>query len=193
LNFAQTPLQGVLLVRSERSEDLRGHFIRLWCRQEFRAQGLDVEMVQASHSHNSAAGTLRGMHFQWPPSREAKLVRCQRGRIHDVIIDLRPHSATFTRHFAVTLDAHAGEAMYIPPGFAHGFQTLDDDCDVLYMMSDYYRPDLQAGVRWNDAAFGIAWPRMDVTILPRDAAFADFDERDFAAEYARRDALREPA
>ena len=181
-----TPIRGAFLVEIEHRDDPRGFFARLWCREEFSAQGIPIDMVQASVSHNAVAGTVRGMHFQLPPSREGKLVRCERGRIHDVIIDLRPDAPTFTRHHAVTLDADSRNALYVPPGVAHGFQTLRDDCDVYYMMSDYYSPALQAGVRWNDAAFGIAWPIAKVTIHPRDAAYPDFDPGAFAAEYARR-------
>lgn len=186
MNFVPTPLPGAFVIEIDRKEDTRGYFARLWCREEFAAHGIAIDMVQASVSHTAAAGTVRGMHFQLPPSREGKLVRCERGRIHDVIVDLRPDSPAFANHLAVALDADRRNALYIPPGVAHGFQTLTADCDVLYMMSDYYNPGLQAGVRWNDPAFGIAWPIAKVTILPRDAAYPDFDPAAFAAEYARR-------
>lgn len=184
--FVKTPLEGAIVIQIERNEDARGFFSRLWCREEFKAHGLEIEIAQVSMSHNRAAGTVRGMHFQWPPSREAKLVRCQRGRIHDVIVDLRPKAATYTEHFSVALDADRHNALYIPQGIAHGFQTLVDDSDVVYMMSDYYDAALQAGVRWNDPAFSIAWPIKDATILPRDAGYPDFDARVFAADFARR-------
>jgi len=181
-----TPLAGAFLIEIDRKEDTRGFFARLWCREEFAAHGIAIDMVQASLSHNTAAGTVRGMHFQWPPSHEAKLVRCERGSVHDVIIDLRPESKTFMRHYSVTLETDYHNALFIPPGMAHGFQTRVANSDVVYMMSDYYQSELQAGVRWNDAAFGIAWPIAEVTILPRDAAYPDFDSAAFAAEYARR-------
>lgn len=186
MKFVRTPLPGAFEIEIERREDPRGYFARLWCREEFAAHGIAVDMVQASVSHNAAAGTVRGMHLQLPPSREGKLVSCERGRIYDVIIDLRPGAPTFARHHAVTLDAGRRNALYVPPGMAHGFQTLADGCDVLYMMSDFYRPELQAGVRWNDPAFGIAWPIAEATVLPRDAAYPSFDPTAFAAEYARR-------
>lgn len=186
MKFAPMPIPGAFEIEFEPKGDARGSFGRLWCRDEFAAHGIAIDMVQASVSHNAAAGTVRGMHFQLPPSREGKLVRCERGRLYDVIIDLRPNEPTFGRHHAVTLDAERRNAIYVPPGVAHGFQTLADDCDVFYMMSDFYRPELQSGVRWNDAAFGIAWPLAAATVLARDAAYPDFDAAAFAAEYARR-------
>lgn len=179
MRFVATPLAGVWVVEAEPAADVRGHFARLWCRDEFAAHGIDMEVVQASISHNAAAGTLRGMHFQRPPSREAKLVRCERGRVHDVIIDLRPRSPTFGAHFALELDALRHNALYVPPGFAHGFQTLLPECDVAYMMSDVFRPDLADGVRHDDPAFGIAWPLPVSCILGRDREYADFDRAAF--------------
>ena len=186
MRFVPTPLAGAYVIEIDRMEDERGFFARLWCREEFTAHGIEIEIVQASVSHNARAGTVRGMHLQLPPSREAKLVRCERGRIHDVIVDLRPAAPTFTKHFAVTLDAERRNALYIPPGMAHGFQTLAAYTDVSYMMSDYYRPELQAGVRWNDPAFRISWPITAVTIMQRDATYPDFDPAAFAAQYAQR-------
>lgn len=186
MKFVPTPIAGAFLIEIDRKEDTRGFFARLWCREEFAAHGITIDMVQASVSHNAVAGTLRGMHFQLPPSREAKLVRCERGSVHDVIIDMRPESTTFMRHYAVTLGADRRNALFIPPGVAHGFQTLVADSDVVYMMSDYYRAELQTGVRWNDAAFGIVWPITEVTILPRDAHYPDFEPAAFAREYVRR-------
>jgi dTDP-4-dehydrorhamnose 3,5-epimerase len=132
-------------------------------------------MVQASVSYNRTAGTLRGMHYSLPPSKEGKLVRCQRGAVHDVVIDLRPDSVTFKQHFALQLDAHSHLALYIPPGLAHGFQTLVDDTEVIYMMTDYYRPELAAGVHHADPAFGIRWPRPVACIAERDRTYAPFD------------------
>lgn len=186
MKFVPTPLAGAFEIEIDRMEDMRGFFARLWCHEEFAAHGIAINIIQASLSYNAAAGTVRGLHFQLPPSREAKLVRCERGRIYDVIVDLRPNAPTYMRHFALTLDADRRNALYIPPGMAHGFQTLAAGSEVLYMMSDFYDAALQYGVRWNDAAFGIAWPISDITILPRDAAYPDFDPAAFAAEYARR-------
>jgi dTDP-4-dehydrorhamnose 3,5-epimerase len=173
--FSQLPIAGAYAISFEPHVDERGYFGRLWCRDEFAAQGICVDMVQASVSHNDVAGTLRGMHFTWPPSREGKLVRCGRGRILDVILDLRPDSPTFLRHVAVELDAGEHNAVYIPAGAAHGFQTLVDDTDVVYMMTEVYRPELADGVRYDDAAFGIRWPLPVTRIAERDAAYQDFD------------------
>jgi dTDP-4-dehydrorhamnose 3,5-epimerase len=174
LNFTATPIPGAWFVELDRKADERGYFARSWCRDEFAARGLPDVMVQASISHNTARGTLRGMHFQRAPSREAKLVRCQAGRVVDVIVDLRPESPAFCRHHAVELSAASGAALFIPPGVAHGFQTLEPDCDVYYMMSDVYQPELAGGVRHDDPAFGIRWPLPVAVIAPRDAAFPDF-------------------
>jgi dTDP-4-dehydrorhamnose 3,5-epimerase len=186
MRFVATPMPGAFEIEIEPREDARGYFARLWCRAEFAAHGIEGDMVQESVSRTAVAGTVRGMHLQLPPSREGKLVRCERGRVHDVIIDLRPDSPGFARHHAVTLDAARRNALYVPPGCAHGFQTLTDGCDVHYMMTDFYRPELQTGVRWDDPAFGIAWPIAEATVLPRDAGYPDFDPAAFAAEYARR-------
>lgn len=172
--FAPTPLAGALIVEPERKVDERGFFARTWCRQEFAQHGIDVEVVQASVSHNRRAGTLRGMHFTWPPSREGKLVRCERGAVYDVIVDLRPDSSTFLQHFGAELNQDNGRALYIPPGFAHGFQTLTDDTDVVYMMTDFYRPELADGVRFDDPAFAIRWPRSVTVIVERDRTYPDF-------------------
>jgi len=182
LKFTPTGLAGAFLVEIEPVSDARGFFARLWCSDAFAQQGMDPQMVQASISHNAAAGTLRGLHFQWPPSREAKLVRCERGRIHDVIVDLRPDSPTFGEHHAFELDGRRHNALFVPAGFAHGFQTLEADTDIVYMMSDFYRPDLQDGLRPDDPAFGIRWPLPVSAIAPRDRAYPDFDP----ARHARR-------
>lgn len=188
--FVPTALAGALIVEPERMADERGFFARTWCREEFARQGIDVEIVQASVSHNRRAGTLRGMHFAWPPSREAKLVRCERGAIFDAIVDLRPDSPTFTRHVAVELDQDNRRALYIPPGLAHGFQTLVDDTEVLYMMTDFYRPELADGVRFDDPAFDIRWPRPVTVIVERDRTYPDFSRDAHERRYRERvDAL----
>jgi dTDP-4-dehydrorhamnose 3,5-epimerase len=179
----ETPLRGAFVVDIEANRDLRGFFARTWCSQEFAAHGLQAEMVQTSISRNERRGTIRGMHTQLPPSREAKLVRCTRGAIHDVIIDMDPQSPSYLRHFGVELSADAYNALYIPPLMLHGFQTLQDECEVLYQMSDFHAPQLGYGVRWDDPAFAIAWPIRDsITILPRDAEYADFDEARYLRE-----------
>lgn len=173
--FESTPIPGALVVSPERREDERGYFARAWCRDEFAARGVVVDMVQASVSYNRRAGTLRGMHFARPPAREGKLVRCERGAVHDVIVDLRPESEAFMSHFALVLDEAQGRSIYIPPGVAHGFLTLVDHSQIVYMMTESYRPELADGVRFDDAAFGIHWPREITTIASRDRAYADFD------------------
>lgn len=168
-------LPGTFIVEPEIHADSRGSFARTWCADEFRSQGLSARVVQASLSRNSRKGTLRGMHFQWPPSREGKLVRCERGAVHDVVIDLRPDSDAFLRHLAVRLDADAENALYIAPGLAHGFQTLQDDTRVTYLMTDHFQPERSAGVRYDDPAFGIDWPLAVSVISDRDRDYPNFD------------------
>jgi dTDP-4-dehydrorhamnose 3,5-epimerase len=169
-------LDGVRLVEIEPIRDERGFFARAWCRDEFAQAGIDFDVAQASVSFNALAGTVRGLHFAWPPAREAKLVRCTRGRVHDVLVDLRPHSPQFLQHLSVVLDAGQHNALHVPPGVAHGFQSLVDDTEVLYLMSEAYRPELASGARFDDPRFGVAWP-LDVTcISAADRQRAAFDE-----------------
>jgi dTDP-4-dehydrorhamnose 3,5-epimerase len=175
LIFRPTSIADAHVVLLDPHADERGFFARTWCRDEFHRAGIDAEMVQTSISHNRLAGTLRGLHFTWPPSREGKLVRCERGRVFDVILDLRPVSPSFLTHFSMELDDDQGTALYVPPGVAHGFQTLVDKCDVLYMMTDFYRPELAVGVRYDDPQFGITWPRTVSTIAERDRTYPLFD------------------
>lgn len=172
--FTPTPLPGALLIEPESREDHRGSFTRIFCVEEFAAHGLETRLVQSSLSYNHRRGTLRGMHFQAAPREEVKVVRCVRGAIHDVIIDLRPDSPTYMKHFAAVLSAENRRALYIPKGFAHGFQTLEDGSEVLYQMSEFYSPEHARGVRWNDPAFGIDWPIADPIILDRDASYPDY-------------------
>jgi dTDP-4-dehydrorhamnose 3,5-epimerase len=176
----------VRLVTAEPVADERGHFARLWCRASFAAAGLAIDIEQASLSFNHRAGTLRGMHFTWAPSREGKLVRCARGRVHDVVLDLRPDSSVFGQHLAVVLDADQGHALYIPPGVAHGYQTLVDATELHYMMSESYQPDLADGVRHDDPAFGIAWPLPVSCIAARDRDYPAFDAEAHRARCAAR-------
>ena len=180
-------LPGAALVKLERLQDARGFFARSVCVRELRAQGLAGEFVQSSISWNPRRGTVRGLHFQWPPSQEAKLVRCVRGAIYDVLLDLRPGLPTYLSHLGLNLDQDNRDAVYIPPGVAHGFQTLADDSEVLYQMTDFHAPHLATGVRWNDPAFAIAWPEPRASVIaPRDAGYPDFSEPAFAAELGRR-------
>lgn len=174
--FTETPLAGAFVVDVEPWVDERGSFARTWCASDFARHGLTDRCVQSSLSRNTRAGTVRGMHVQLPPSREAKLIRCVRGTIHDVIVDLRPESGSFLQHFAIRLTAQSQQALYIPPMMAHGFQTLEEHTEVFYQMSDFYAPELSFGFRWNDPMFAIAWPLQDdLTILPRDAGYPDFN------------------
>ncbi|HEY6779383.1 MAG TPA: dTDP-4-dehydrorhamnose 3,5-epimerase, partial [Thermoleophilaceae bacterium] len=157
-------------------EDSRGFFARTFDRREWQAHGLDPAVVQCNLSYNARAGTLRGMHFQAAPHGEPKLVRCTRGAIYDVVVDLRPDSPTLGRWFGIELTAANGRALYVPVDFAHGFQTLADETEVLYMMGHEYVPEASRGVRWNDPAFGIDWPEPPSgtrTISARDAGYPD--------------------
>ncbi len=191
--FESLPLQGAWLVRPQKAVDERGFFARIICVKEFAAHGLQGSFVQSSISHNSRRGTVRGMHFQWPPSAEAKLVRCTRGGIRDMLIDLRPGSPTFLQHVAVTLDDASDAAVYIPAGFGHGFQTITDNALVQYHMTDDFRPDLASGFRWNDPAFGITLPLPVAVISPRDAAYPPFEQESYVARFNGTAAQAAPA
>lgn len=172
--FTETPLAGAFVIVAEPLEDARGSFARTWCRREFEARGLETRIAQCSMSVNKKKGTLRGLHFQAPPFAETKIVRCTRGSIYDVIVDLRPHAPSYTRHFAIVLTPGNGKMMYVPAGFAHGFQTLADDTEVWYQISEYYSSAHSRGVRWDDPVFGIRWPHDDRTIADRDRNYPDF-------------------
>jgi len=188
MRFEPLAIDGAALVRIERHPDQRGFFARTFCVEEFAAAGLPTPVLQASVSFNEHAGTVRGMHFQWPPSREGKLVRCIRGRLYDVLLDLRPRSPSYLQHAAVTLDEDNRDAVFIPPGIAHGFQTMLSRTEVLYQMTDRHEPTLAAGVRWNDPAFSIRWPMPQSVISERDARYPDFDREGFERELERRSA-----
>ena len=162
------------MIEPEMHEDHRGFFARTFCRREFEANGLNPDVVQCNISFNRRKGSLRGMHFQASPYSEAKLVRCTAGSIYDVIIDLRPSSSSFKKHIGVELSARNRKMLYIPEGFAHGFQTLEDDTEVFYQMSQFYSAEHSRGVRWDDPAFGISWPPGDRIIIERDRTYPDF-------------------
>ena len=168
--FHATGLDGAYLVEPERLSDERGFFARTWCAEEFARRGLDAGWSQCSTSFNRRRGTLRGLHYQAPPHAEAKLVRCTRGRVFDAIVDLRPASPTRNRWFAAELSADNGLAMYAPKGFAHGFQTLEDDSELFYQISAPFRPEAVRGLRWDDPAIDVKWPLPDPTISERDRA-----------------------
>jgi dTDP-4-dehydrorhamnose 3,5-epimerase len=185
--FRPLDIPGAVLVTIERKADPRGFFARSFCAEEFREHGLPAAFVQCSISYNERRATLRGMHFQWPPSREGKLVRCVRGRLFDVLIDLRPGSPTYLQHRTLVLDQDERNAVFIPHGIAHGFQTLADGTEAFYQMTDFFAPELNGGVRWNDPVFGIAWPLAAPVLSGRDAGCADFDRAAFEAELARRE------
>ncbi|MCT7987730.1 dTDP-4-dehydrorhamnose 3,5-epimerase [Laspinema olomoucense] len=173
--FKETNLEGAWIIEPERLTDNRGFFARTWCQREFEDRGLNSALVQCNISFNSQSGTLRGMHYQIPPYGETKLVRCTQGAIYDVIIDLRPQSPTFTQWVGVELTAESHRMLYIPPGFAHGFQTLVDQTEVFYQMSEFYHPESARGVRWNDPALGIKWPTANPLIISdKDSSYADF-------------------
>ena len=176
--FEETKLAGAFVIEQELFADERGFFARSWSVREFDARGLDARLAECNISFNHRKGTLRGMHFQNEPHAQAKLVRCTSGAIYDVIIDLRPASDTFRQWIGVELTAANRRMLYVPAGFAHGFQTLADDTEVFYQMSDVFAPECAGGVRWDDPAFGIAWPDNggeERIIIARDRAYPDFD------------------
>jgi dTDP-4-dehydrorhamnose 3,5-epimerase len=172
--FTETPLAGAFLIDLEPVTDERGFFARSFCRREFTAHGLNPDLAQCNISLNQRRGTLRGMHWQAAPHQEAKLVRCTRGAIHDVIIDLRPGSPTFAAHIAATLTAADRRMLYVPEGFAHGFVTLEDDTEVFYQMSEFYAPEYARGVRHDDLAFAIRWPIEILVVSDRDRSYPDW-------------------
>jgi dTDP-4-dehydrorhamnose 3,5-epimerase len=175
LIFHNTTLTDARLIELEPRGDDRGFFARTFCEREFAAQGLETRFVQANHSRNARRGTLRGMHFQRSPHGEVKVIRVVRGAILDVIVDLRRGSPSYGRWEGFELTADNGRMLYVPVGFAHGFQTLEDGTDVAYMASHPYTPGAEGGVRWNDPAFGIAWPLPVSTMSEKDAAWPDAD------------------
>lgn len=174
--FTETALPEAFVVELERRHDERGFFARAWCRREFEEHGLSGRLVQCNISFNSAAGTLRGMHYQIAPSEEAKLIRCTAGAVYDVIIDLRPGSPAFKRWIGVELTADNGSALYVPEGFAHGYQTLADGTETLYQVSEFYAPEAERGVRWDDPTFAIEWPATQRRIISeKDRSWPDFE------------------
>lgn len=172
--FHETKLQGVFEIRIEPLRDERGFFARSWCQTEFKAHGLNPALVQCNISFNGRKGTLRGMHYQLAPYAEAKLIRCTRGAIYDVIVDLRLESPTFKQWVSVVLTAEKRNMAYVPEDCAHGFLTLEDDTEVLYQMSQFFSAESARGVRWDDPAFQITWPNEIAVISERDKNYPDF-------------------
>jgi dTDP-4-dehydrorhamnose 3,5-epimerase len=182
VKFHETSLQGAFLLEPERRGDTRGYFARVFCADEFAAHGLESQFVQVNHSHNIHCGTLRGMHFQQSPHGEVKLVRALRGAVHDVIIDLRDGSRTHGRWEGFDLTAENGHMLYVPAGFAHGFQTLEDNTDITYMVSHRYVPEAEAGVRWEDPTFAIDWPLPVTVISEKDSTWPLIDPQQIASK-----------
>jgi dTDP-4-dehydrorhamnose 3,5-epimerase len=174
MHIVSAPFEGTAVIGLDPAEDDRGFFARVWCAREFAAWGLHGQVEQCSLSFNRRRGTIRGLHFACAPSRECKLVRVVRGAVWDVIVDVRRDSATYGSHYALELSDHNRHALFLPPGVAHGYQTLVDDAELLYMMSDFYNPALDRGVRFDDGDLGIRWPLEVTLISERDRSLPEF-------------------
>lgn len=189
MKFRGSPLGGAGIIEMDKRADSRGFFARAFCVDEFGAAGLEAGIVQVNNSLSLKAGTLRGMHYQLPPAAEVKIVRCIGGSLWDCIIDLRPDSATFGQWFGAVLSAENRLMMYVPKGFAHGFITLSDEAELLYLVSARHAPDLERGLRWDDPRFAIAWPREPCEISAKDAAWPLYDADYHGVELFRADAV----
>jgi dTDP-4-dehydrorhamnose 3,5-epimerase len=187
MNFRETALPGAFVIEPERREDSRGYFARAFCQNEFGDHGLKPVIAQANVAYNRSAGTLRGMHFQYPPAAETKVVRCTRGAIVDIIVDLRPESATFLQHVAVRLDEDNGFALYVPERFAHGYQTLVDNTETSYFVGEFYAPEAEGGLSPHDPALELEWPVPVSAISEKDAAWEPLEVVE--AEVKRRMAM----
>lgn len=174
--FTPTKLNGSFIIDLEQHGDERGFFARAWCQKEFVAHGLNENLVQCNISYNQRKGTIRGLHYQIKPYEESKLVRCLKGAIMDVIIDLRSSSVTYKQWIAVELSESNRRALYVPEGFAHGFQTLKDDTELFYQVSQFFAPEYERGVRWNDPVFNIAWPLAPTMISEKDQSYQLFQD-----------------
>jgi len=173
--FNELPIQGAYRIGLQPHRDERGWFARAWCEKEFAERGITESFVQANQAYTAAAGTLRGLHYQTAPHEEAKFIRCLRGAVYDVIVDLRPDSASYLEWHAVTLTAEQRDALYVPAGCAHGYQTLMDDTEVFYQVTTAYTPGVEKGVRYDDPAFGIEWPRAVKALSDKDQSLPDFE------------------
>lgn len=176
MKFHQTELEGAYIIELEKLEDERGFFARTFCQKELQEHGLAPMVAQANVSFNAKAGTLRGMHYQLAPYEETKLIRCTRGALYDVIVDLRPDSASYQRWIGVELTAGNYRMLYVPANFAHGFVTLEDNTEAIYFVSEFYTPGSERGLRWDDSQFNIEWPRSVDVISEKDASWPDFAE-----------------
>ncbi len=186
MKIVETEIAGLFTVDLERLQDARGFFARVFCENEFRSHGLSDRFVQVNDSYNPRAATLRGLHYQSPPYGEDKLIRCISGALYDVVVDLRMDSPTFLHHAHFFLNAEARTALYVPKGFAHGFLTLEDRTEALYLTSQAYTPGYEHGLRWNDPALGIDWPMDPQLVSEKDRGWPDFDlERDGGRLYTQ--------
>ncbi len=187
--FTETKLKGAYVIDLERKEDSRGFFARAFCQHEFKAHGLNPVIAQANLAFNRAKGTIRGMHFQFPPAAETKLVRCTRGAILDIIVDLRPESPTFLEHVAVELSEENYRALYVPERFAHGYQVLTDETDTSYQVGEFYTPGCEGGLRYDDPRLGLQWPLPVTAISDKDKIWKLFNQQE--QEIRQRMALSE--
>jgi len=174
--FSETRLKGAYVIDLERREDSRGYFARAFCQKEFDTHGLKPVIAQANVAFNVQAGTLRGMHFQYPPAAETKLVRCTRGAILDIIVDLRPESSTYLDHVAVELTEDSGRALYVPERFAHGYQVLRDRTETSYQVGEFYTPSVEGGLRYDDPRLGLVWPHPVTVISDKDREWGLLDQ-----------------
>jgi len=182
--FTETKLKGAFIIDLDRKEDSRGFFARTFCQEEFKAHGLKPAIAQASIAYNRRKGTIRGMHFQYPPATETKLVRCTRGGVLDIIVDLRPESDTYLQHVAVELNEDNQRALYVPERFAHGYQTLHDETDTSYQVGAFYAPNVEGGLMYNEPRLGLDWPLPVTVVSDKDSNFQSLDQ--IEAELRRR-------
>ena len=185
MKFHQTPLHGAYLIELEKRGDDRGFFARFFCEREFEKAGLVNKFVQVNNSLSGKAGTLRGMHYQLAPAAEVKVVRCVRGGLYDAILDLRPDSPTYGKSFGAELNAENRLMMYVPRGFAHAILTLTDDVEALYLVSEFYSPENERGIRWNDPHFSVQWPITPVEVSEKDGKWPYFDPEFHGVERLR--------
>jgi dTDP-4-dehydrorhamnose 3,5-epimerase len=177
MKFVSTKLTGSYLIYPEKREDNRGFFARIFCVNEFEKRGIESKVVQTNISRTLKKGTMRGMHYQKSPHEETKLIRCTRGSVYDVIIDIRPNSPSYKQWFGTELSAENHTMLFVPRGFVHGFITLEDDCEMIYEVSEFYTPGSEGGIRYNDPVFGIKWPVEIADISAKDASYSDFKDK----------------